>query len=251
MSFMKFLTGMGKQKTKEMGKSISGAIVSWDPMAASEVQITEMQERFESLSLKVEKARGDWKKEDAEAVAIQANYDKKKKAAQLLQGDLTTLEGDAKVQTEEALNALVDELEELKPDVEIEVQEAVEAKAWFDEIEKDLVMFADKLKMARKNLDKAIKGKEKAGLRTEKALDKAKEAEERNGIRSQTDALDDVLGILNDQTAQEEAKAAAANSRTKLLDKDPLKDNDLVAAALKRASGDDKPKSTGDRLASL
>ena len=246
-----FLFGMGKQKAKDAGKALNEAVVKWDPEAASEVQIQEMNDRFISLSEKVETARTEWRKEQHEADVISANYDKKKKAALILQGDLATLEGDAKTQTDSALSGLITELEELKPDVEVEVQEAVEAKQWLDDLEGDLKTFADKMTTARKQLAKAAKGMEKAARKEDKANERAKDAEERAGIRKETDAFDNVLNVMNANVDKAEAKASAADSRAKLLSKTDSADNSLVAAALARASGTDEKKSSADRLGAL
>lgn len=251
MSFMKFMFGMGKQKTQEMGDSVKSAIVSWDPLAASEVQIEEMQKRFEALSVKVETARQDWQKEQKEYDVIQENYEKKKKAAQILQGDMADANEATKKKLENALTALVDELEELKPDVEQEKLEAVEAKQWLQTLESDLTMFADKLKTARKNLTKAVKSMEKAEHREERAVARAQEAAERAGIRTQTDAIDDVLNIMNKNVDKANAKADAADKRSKLLTPTSATDNSLVADALARANGTAEKKSVGDRLANL
>lgn len=248
---LKFLFGMGKQKAKDASKSLNEMVVKWDPEAASEVQIEEMNNRFVALSEKVEKARQEWQQEQREADEIKANYEKKKKAALILQEDLANLEGDQKTQTESALEELVSELEELKPDVVVEVQEAEEAKQWLEDLEGDLKLFADKMKVARKNLSQATKKMEKAQRKEEKAKERAKEAEERAGIRKEADAFDSVLGVMNENVAKAEASAAAADKRSKLLGKSKVEDNDLVANALSRASGNTEKKSAADRLASL
>lgn len=252
MSFMKFMFGMGKQKTKEMGDNVKSAIVSWDPLAASEVQIEEMQKRFEDLSIKEQTARQDYEKEKKEYEVIQANYDKKKKAAQILQGDLAAATDEAtKKKIEKSLTVLVDELTEMKPDVEQEKMEAKEAKEWLDTLTNDLTLFADKLKTARKNLNKAIKNVEKAEHRADREAQKAREAEQLAGIRNQTDQLDSVLGILNKNADVANAKADAATKRTKLLTPVTSNDDKLVADALQRAEGGPKTESLADRLANL
>lgn len=252
MSFAKFLFGMGKQKTKELGDSVTAAIVSWDPMAASEVQIEEMQSRFVTLSEKVEVARQDWQREQHEADVMQANFDKKKKAATLLQGDLTDTAETNRAAIEASLDRLLDDLEEMKPDLETEIEEAVEAKKWLDTLEGDLTLLAEKLKTARKNLTKAAKNMEKAQHREEQAQERAREAEERAGIRKTTDALDNVLNVMNDNVKKAEAKAAAADKRSRLLETKSLEGDALVASALSRASGvSTEKRSAADRLASL
>lgn len=251
MALFGLIKGVGKQKLRDASEELSRAIVSWDPEAASEAQLEEMDEKFRQLSLKVEKARQDYQKENTEAVEIQKSYDRKKKAALLLQEDLTKLEGDAKLQTESALVELVSELEELKPEVEQEQREAEEAKQWLEELEGDLRIFADKLKTARKKLNSAIKNMDRANRQKEKAEEKARQASERAGIRKQADAFDNVLGVMDNVVSKAQAEAQAADNRSKLLSKTKVEDNSVVADALSRVNGDAPKKSVGDRLASL
>jgi len=253
MSFFKIFTGVSKQKVKQAGEGMARAIVEWDPAAASEAQIEMMSEKFEELSLKVEKARQEHKVEQKEADEAVANYDLRKKAALSLQADLQKAEGDAKVQLEAALTELITDLEDLKPEVETEKTEAVDALAWLNDLEKDLKIFSDKMKTARKDTNKASKNMERAKRQQGKAEEKAAQANERAGISKQADAFDSVLSVMNDNAARAQAAADAATNRASLMSKTSATDNDLVAKAMAKASGQaaENKKTTADRLSSL
>lgn len=250
--FFKFFSKMAKQSVKQAGASLTQAIVSFDPESASEAQIEIMNDKFKELALKVAKARQDYEKEKNEADDARESFDKKKRTALILQEDIKTLEGEEKQKTEEAFERIVEDLEEFKPEMEREIKEADDAKAWLDDLEKDLKAFSNKLKQARKKIEQAAKTMERAQRTKEKALDRAKQAEERAGISNTINAFDDVLGVMEKNAKKAELEAVAANKRSDLLHTPKLEENDVIAQAMKRAEGKNTTeKSLSDRFNSL
>jgi chromosome segregation ATPase len=155
-------------------------------------------------------------------------------------------------QLNEALNQLVTALEDMQDDIELEVEEADDAKEMMDELEATVKMYADKLKSARTDMRRAANAMEKAKLKEERANQKADRAAVNAGLKDSVGGLSSALESMNRQAAEATASADAAIRKAELLGDSKVEENDAVAAAMAAVSGEaPKPTSARDRLAAL
>ncbi len=253
MGFFSFVKNFGGEKVKETGRSIVQALAAWDPETASAAEIKQMEDNLDKLTRQVAEARASYEKEQGEADAIQALYEQRMKAAELLQNKLTGAAGDAASAIEKALNELVGELEEMQPEIEREMSEAVEAKEFMNELEEVAKAAAQKLKTARHTLDKAKKDMQMAKVREERAKEKAEQSARLAGLRSETDQLGSALSAMQKSADQANSRAEAAKMKARLLSTEKEGgENQLIADAMKEAGGGEpKPTNISDRLAAL
>jgi len=246
----RFFKHYGKQKITDGINALNDAIVSFDPVGASEAAIAEMEENFDSINREYSKAKQDWAREQKEADEIVALYDKRLAAAEHIQNQLATDPDNG--QLSDALDQLVSALEGMQDDVEREKEEAADAKEVMTELEATVKMYADKLKTARTDMKKAANAMEKAKRQEERANAQADRAAQLAGIKSQASGISSALESMNRQATEAQARADAAKRKAELLGPSTVDDNDAVAAAMAAVSGTAGPAaSVTDRLAAL
>jgi chromosome segregation ATPase len=254
MGFMGFFKNFGKVKANDIGKNIMEKVAAWDPDGASAAEIESMSERLDKITRDVAEARAAYTKEQREADEAQSLYNKRLQAAEILQKDMESSTDEAeKTEISTALNELVNELEEMAPDVTREKEEADEAKAFMEELEELAKIAADKLKTAKKSLDQAKRDMKRAKIREERANDRADQTAKLAGFKEDTDKLGSALDAMRREADKANTKAEALNMKTKLLAPTKAeKENSRIEAALKRASGGSAESSSiTDRLAAL
>lgn len=248
--FGKFIKHYGKGKIVDGINALNDAIVAFDPEGATEAAIAEMEENFDSVNKEFSKAQQDWRREQAEADEIVGLYNKRLAAAEHIQTQLA--EDSENAQLNDALNQLVNTLEDMSDDVAMEKEEAADAKEVMDVLDATVKMYAEKLKTARSDMKKASRMMEKANRQKEHAEAKADRAAELAGLKKQAGGLSSALESMNRQAADAQADAAAAKRKAELLGPAKVEENDAVAAALAAVSGEKPaPTSAADRLAAL
>jgi hypothetical protein len=246
-SVLGFLGSFGKEKLSDMQQGFLTKLVAWDPETASQAEIEEMIKELDKVTSEAGKARTDYEKEAAEAEAARKNYDKYLAAAELLGKQVDG--GDASKST--SLETLLAKLEEMRPDVEREEKEAVDAKEYFEEVKQLAEATAEKLKSAKAMLAAAHRDMKSAEIEQKRAADKAAQAEKLAGLRKDTGSLGVALEAMRKNAADTKAKAEADNMKAGLLS-DVKKEDPNIAEALKTVSGDaPKTASVADRLAAL
>jgi len=246
----RFLKNYGKTKFKDGVQALNDAIVSFDPEGATEAAIAEMEENFDRINKEFSQAKQVWEKEQREAVEIIAVRDQRMAAAEHITAQLDSDPTNA--QLNEALNQLVTALEDMQEDINLEVEEADDAKEMMDELEATVKMYATKLKSARTDMRKAANAMGKAKLKEERAKDKAARAAQNAGLKGSVDGLSSALESMNRQAADAKASADAATRKAEMLGESKVEENDAVAAAMAAVSGEaPAPTSARDRLAAL
>jgi hypothetical protein len=233
-----FFSTFGKKQAEGFGQSIMQKLVEWDPATASEAEIEEMIKKLDELTMKAGEAKAIYDREQKEADVIQANYDKAYNYAQTLESKGET----------DKLNALLTELEKMKPELDREVKEAVEAKQFYDELTELAKSTANKVKTARETLKTAQRDMEKAKLSEQTAKERAQQAEYLAGIRKDTGDLGGALDAMKKSAEKARAAADASNLKATLLKPDAS--SDILAEAI-NASAAPKSDSPSDRLAAL
>jgi len=187
--FGNFLKHYGKGKIAQGVQSLNDAIISFDPAGATEAAISEMEENYDKINLEFSKTKQEYSRERAEADEIESLQSQRVSAAEHIAGKLDDDPDNA--QLNEALNQLVDSIEEMADDVEREIQEAVDAKEIMDEL--TVKMYGDKLKTARTDMKKASNAMKKAKHQQERAEVTAERAAQAAGLSSSVGGLSSAL----------------------------------------------------------
>jgi hypothetical protein len=246
-SVLGFLGSFGKEKLSGVQQSFMQKLVAWDPETASQAEIEEMIKELDKVTSEAGKARTDYEKEAAEAEAARKNYSKYLSAAELLEKQVA--DGDASKSG--SLETLLAKLEEMRPDVEREEKEAIDAKEYFEEVKQLAEATAEKLKSAKSMLAAAHRDMKSAEIEQKRAADKAAQAEKLAGLRKDTGSLGVALEAMRKQASDTKAKAEADNMKAGLLG-DMKKEDPNISEALKIVGGDaPKNASVAERLAAL
>jgi chromosome segregation ATPase len=246
-----FWKNLGKNKVADAGRALQDAIVRFDPEGASEAAIAEMEENFDKINIEFSRAKQEWQREQREADEIVETYNKRLAAAELLQGQVEA-GGTGSRNAERGLTELLEALEDMAGDVEIEQQEAEDAKLLMDDLQETVNLYADKLKTSRRDMKKAANSLERAQAKEQRAKAQADRAAEMAGIRNSATGLSSALESLNRQAEDANAKADASVRKSELLGTAKVEENSAVADALATVSGEDtSPKTAADRLAAL
>ncbi|MFH1117412.1 MAG: hypothetical protein V1792_26120 [Pseudomonadota bacterium] len=253
-----FVATFGKKQIGSIGESITRSIVAWDPETATEAEIESMIGELDKITREAGKAKMQFDKEQKEADAAQKNYDRHLAAAQMLESQMLEAQSGGNAakasDLESSISRLVDDLEKLKPELEREVREAVEAKEFYNELMEVARITAEKVKTARETLERAKRDMERAKMQEVKAAAKAAKAEKLAGLRKDASDLGIALAGMNMAAEEARAKAAASDMKAKLLSPEHDSEDSNVAAALKAVSGDSPLQlrpSVSDRLAAL
>jgi hypothetical protein len=252
-----FLRSFGVEKLGQVGDTITQKIVAWDPETASQAEIEEMIKELDRITAEAGKAQALYNREQTEADAAKKNFDRYMSAAELLHKQLDEAQQSANetraAEIGKSLEKLLNDLEEMRPEVEREAVEAEEAKAYLDEVKQLAELTASKVKNARAMLDKSKMDMKRAELEQERARTRAERAEHVAGLRKESSSLGVALAAMNKQAEEARAKASASDMKAKLLSPDTPSKDDAIEAALKAVSGQTEPEKTNfaDRLAAL
>jgi hypothetical protein len=193
-----------------------------------------------------------WEKEDREAKEIQKNYDLRMAAAERLQAKAEAAAAEEKAQIEASLGNLLVELEKMAPEIDREIQEAAEAKGYYDELAQAVKTASERLKTARDRLSDAKRRMDVAKVRMERAQEQEERAKVVAGIKKQADSLGTAFDAMSKKAAELESKTEVHTEKTRLLTP-PKTEDPHLAQALKEAAGEHaKPEqSLSERLAAL
>lgn len=250
LSFIKNLLGV---KTDQAVQSAVEALVRWDPKAATEAELRTMEENLDELGRQVAEARASFNKEQREADEIQKLSGQRMAAAEQLQGQLDAETDPARrAALEKSLETIVGMLEEMAPDIEREVKDAVEAKEFLEMLEKSYADAGAKLKSARAELSRAQRDMDRAEQQRQQADRQADAARRAAGLAGSTSGLNVALKAMKEAAQKDLTAAEAANAKTKLLTPtQPEKEDPNIAAAMAAVSGKPQSQSLSERLAAL
>ena len=253
---LSFLARFGKVKVGQISQSITEAIVRFDPETASEAQIAEFEAQLNELTAKVATLRREYDKEQKEADAAQANYNRYLAAAEKLQNQIAdpATPGEKKGSLEASLTNLLTTIEGLVPEMEREIKEAADAKDFLAQFEQAAVDAAHKVTTARVKLTEAARMMATAKLQKERATEKADHAAVLAGIRSGNDSLGTALSAMEKAAQKDQDAATAATIKADLLTKNvpqSIENDQNVRDALGEGTVNPSNVSLTDRLAAL
>ncbi len=248
--FGSFFKHYGKGKIVQGVNALNEAIVSFDPDGATEAAIAEMEENYDKINLEFSKVKQEWAREQGEADEMVALRDKRMLAAEHISAQMAEDPDNTALNT--GLTQLLDALEEMQPDIEREVAEAVDAKEVMNELDATVKLYGEKLKTARTDMKKAANAMKKANAQAERADQKAERAKQAAGLTSSVGGLSSALEAMNKQAADAQANADASKRKADMLSPIKAEENDAVAAAMAAVAGEPaKATSAADRLAAL
>ena len=247
-----FLKHFFVQKAQDAQSGFVKLLVEFDPETASEAEIGELDDALTALTKQMVSAKNAWEKEDREAKEIQKNYDLRLAAAERLQARAESASPEEKPQVEASLAGLLAELEKMVPEVERELQEAVEAKTYYDELAQAMKDASERLKTARARLNDAKRRVDVAQVRMERAKEQEERAKVVAGIKQQASTIGTAFDAMTQKAQELEAKAEVHNTKAQLLTP-PKSEDPYLAQALKEASGEPvaSKQSLYERLAAL
>ncbi|QCG92420.1 hypothetical protein E6C67_00300 [Azospirillum sp. TSA2s] len=250
LAFIRNLMGV---KTDQAVQGAMEALVRWDPKSATEAELRTMEQHLDGLGRQVAEARAIHDREQREADAIKALSNQRMAAAEHLQRQIDAeTDPSRKAALEKSLETIVAMLEEMAPEIEREVRDAVEAREFLEMLEKNYADAGAKLKAARADLTRAQRDMGRADQQRAMAERQAEAARQAAGLAGATSGLTVALKAMQDTAAKDLAAAEAANAKAKLLRPSaPEKEDPNIAAALAAASGKTVPTSLSDRLAAL
>jgi hypothetical protein len=251
---LKFIRHLAGVKTDQAVQAGIEALVRWDPKGATEAELRSMEEHLDELGLEVAEARATYDQEKKEADAIQALFNQRMAAADVLQAQLTN-ETDPvrKGPIEKSLATLLDMLEQMHEDVAREGKEAVDAEDFLRMLEKTYADAGSKLKQARSQLEQAERDMKRAEQQRELAERQSEVARRAAGLSTTTSGLNVALKSMKEAAAKDLAQAEAANAKAKLLTPTrPEQEDPNIAAAMAAVTGA-RPtaQSAAERLARL
>lgn len=256
---MNFFGNFIKTKASNAKNNLTEMLAKWDPETATEAEINTMYDEFVKLSKKAEQARQSMDKEKTEAKNIENSYNKKLQILDVLQNRKAEAENSGNTEELEeivvAMNELLDSLEELKPEVEREVEEAKEAEQYFNELSEAVQNLGSKIKTARKTIENAKKRMQRAELTAKKAKEREERAKELAGLKSAANSTGVAFDALTRAAEKMEADAKAADSRSKVLNSlNPKEEKNSLIAKIEAEMSENqvsKPTSLEDRINNL
>ena len=241
-------------KMDQVQDSAVGTLVKLDTDSAIEAEVRRLEQELDKTTNDYVEAKREYDREQKEADLANSNYNRMLAAAEDLDGQAKAAEAEGKPEAANiraSLDKLVTRLEELRPELEREVEESKQAKAYMEQLEQYLGTLKKELQNYKGEVEKAKRGMQSAELQAKMAQTMEEQAMKIAGFRQRSSNLKIVLNKINQQTEESMDRAAKAKLKTEMFTTKKEEEDPLVAAALEKASGIQKPTGTSDRLAAL
>ena len=252
LGFIKSLVGVKADQMLQNGVQF---LVRFDPKAATEAEIRQMEEQLDNLGRELAASRMTFERERKEAEAIQQLSAQRMAAAgQLEQQMMAEADPARKAGLEKSLVTLVDMLEKMTPDVERERRDAAEAAEFMELLESTYQDMGEKLRTARSELERAQRDMKAAEQRRMASERRAEAARRAAGLASATSGLSVALKAMREAAEEDLEVAEAARLKADLLQPTkPEEEDPNIAAALASVGVGASPAGTSvtSRLAML
>lgn len=253
MGKFKFLAAFSKEKMEEAADALTNAVVRFDPETATDAAISLMDEQVDALSLELAKSNQALVKERGEADSAKENFNKKVAAAQKLQG-MVDDEGTSAAKRKSfqaSLDSLLEDINNTKADVQLEIQEAEDAQAVVDSIKQTLDLAVSKLKSARGDHKRAQSELKRAEMAEQRAEATADRNSRLAGISKGGDGMNVALDALKSAAADKNAQAEAMENKAALLKPFDSTEDANIAAVMAEIDGVDTPKDSKSAVEAL
>lgn len=240
-----FTSEMAKTKLVDSAEGLAKILATMDPKGATETQLRLMRQELEKAASILETKRIELEKEQKESDEAEAEYNKFKKAAQLL-NDKITADPSLEATQGKVLDQLIDKTKALKEVFEKEKMEADAVREMVTILDETVTAKFDQIKQAETALSSAQRSIDK-----QKAIEEnAKAKEDLEKLTKSTNDFSFALNAMNEEAAKLEAKNKAKDRIKSMEDGVDLSKNDLVQSLVQEAEGK-APVSRSSRLADL
>lgn len=266
---LNFFKNFAKVKVESLEDGIIDLATALDKEGVAETVIRQKMDEHEERIKMYQEAADAYKVEQAEADREKALYDRYMGEAETIQtllGNLAKAQSDIVADPTNAMAAatiaqlneaeltadlakLLDVIEKRAPILEKEQAEAVEAKAWMDELKIAVDEISADLLTLRKTVDEAKRDIAKAEVDKERNRKKAEQAEVIAGLRKNGNKFDVAITALKNKAAAEQAEAETYKIKAETLKK-PVDATDEIIGKYS-TSPVTSSESLSDRLARL
>jgi len=237
-------------KAKDLHDGLVKAVVAFDPEGASAAQIEEYKGQVDQLAAIAAKAAQQAQADEARVQQLSADFDRHKKAAGLLAGQIDSAEGADKAAREQALEKILDEAERLKTDLATAQTSLADSQGYYGERKEVHARAAEKLLRAKSVLEAAVRDQERARQEAERAAERKRDVQQSAGLTNGLDTMDVALDAFKANASAARQKAEADKLTANALGGARESDS-LVKAALAEADGQAAKPNLKDRLAGL
>ena len=229
--FIKSLVGV---KADQMMQSGVQFLVKFDPKAATEAEIRQIEQELDKLGRELAESRMAFNREQKEADAImQLSAQRMAAAEKLEQQMMAEVDPARKAALEKSLVTLVDMLEKMQPEVARERRDAEEAGEFLELLEGTYKEMGEKLRTARSELERAQRDMKAAEQRRSASERRAEAARRAAGLASSTSGLSVALKAMREAAEEDLKEAEAARLKADLLQPTkPEEEDPNIAAAL-------------------
>lgn len=241
--FSKTTTAVYRQASRDLRDAAMNLVGS---DIAIEVAIEELEEKYDAANRKYSEVQSKYKTELGEYEAAKQTYEERLAKVQKIQAAIDGGNDNPALPTKR--EQLIAKLEETKPDVLREKDEADDAAEMVDDWKETVKILGEQLKNARATAKKVASQLDRAKMQEERAKDAEAQAKMRAGLSS--GGTGSILENMERQAVEAQERADAARRKTALLKgtEDDVDDVDIDALI---GGGEAAKPSTEDRLASL
>jgi hypothetical protein len=241
-------------KINQAQDGVVGTLVKLDTESAIQAEVQRLDQELDKTANEYAQAKREYDREQKEADQATATYNRMLTAAEDLDAQSKAASEAGKPEAaniQASLDKLLGKLEGLRPEVEREVTEAKQAKAYLEQLEQYLETLKKDLQGYKAEVEKAKREMKSADMEAKLAQKMEGQAMKLAGLQQRSSNLKIVLEKINEQT--QESKDLATKSKMKAEIFTPKKEDEdpLIAAALDKAAGTSKPSNISDRLGAL
>ncbi len=240
-----FTGEMAKTKIVDSAEGFAKILVKLDPKGASETQLRIMREQLEKASLVLATKRVELDKEQKEADAAEAEYNKYKKAAQLL-NDKITADPSLEATQGKKLDELIAKTKDLKAAFEKEKLEADAVREIVEILDETINAKFEQIKQAERALGSVQREIEKQKI----IEDNAKAKEDLEELTKSTNDFSFAVEAMNEEANKLKAKNMSREALKTLSDGTNIDNDTFIQDLVKEAEGK-SPETRASRLAEL
>ena len=240
MGILNFFGSFGKAKVEEGVKATAAALARLDPEAASQAQISMLENKLAELRSRLIKAQRAYDKDLQETADWQDKEQKTLQALKILKARYESNPNDAALMSK--ARRLRTSMDNIHENIAREQREDAQAKAILDQVQALYDKVRERRGTIESKLSDAKQRMESAKLREEQGKMREQEAKEIADMEGGFDDIGVALDAMNKAAGDAEHKAAVANmSADEIADRGVTGDEDLLDDIL----GDDSKKNGG------
>ncbi len=222
------------------------------PEGTSEADLRTRENQLDEMGRRVTTLRQRLEKETREADDYRGRLAKNVAAIDILKARHDAADEAGKPAIAAALDKLITATVEIRDQTKLEIQDQVEAQAAYDEAMATYELLGSKIRTAKQNLERGRNAMERAqNRRDDAAAERAEASRVAAGLTKVGDGVNVALDAMKRAEEKANAEAATYDEKARVLKPvDALKDDPMIAEAMKQASGATPSASLDDRIKS-